>query len=211
MRISQVLDATACIMLTGLGHSFGMLWLDIYYSSNNSISESVKSKKFLILSVVSLLINIANVGTHLLLASSIVSDRMSRFVDFNILNNIVAFLTSCFLIGCAIVSSKYIRIVYSGSFGANFSKRILFISFIISIVLEIKAIFPLVVRFFIARNTSFIGMLIYYTLMELLPLLAAFLILKVEQPDEEDYLPESLFETMLGKEDERLSNKLSAS
>ncbi|OMJ80950.1 hypothetical protein SteCoe_18656 [Stentor coeruleus] len=188
---ANAIDSLSCIILTFIGNLFTLLWLGLYFSNDSIHDEVRKSICFNIVAIILILLTLLDLAMHLYLVFLSQYNYNERLFGIILANNIVAFITSAFLVGCVINTSRQAKVIYSGNVGRKVSHRMIFISIILTLAYELKALSPLVVQKFVSGKISNELPLLYYILFELVPIIAVLLILKVEN-EQEDYLPSSL-------------------
>ena len=171
--------------------------MDLYFLANPSLTPEKKYKYFVIVLICVIVINAVNYTIHVVIAQGDGYDNLGKYNNFVLINNIVAFFTTLLLIGSGVFVSRFIAVYFVGIVGRTISHRILFISFIMGLAFEIKALLPILMQYMISSQkiryflfSSWV-VLVYYSVVELFPLLVVLFILKIN-PGDNDYLPEGL-------------------
>jgi hypothetical protein len=152
---ANAIDSLSCITLTFIGNLFTLLWLGLYFSSDNFHDENRKSICFNIVALLLIILTLLDLAIHLYLVffSQYTNDKRQFWII--LANNIVAFITSAFLVGCVINTSRQTKVLYAGTVGRKVSHRMIFISIILTLAYELKALSPLVVQKFVSGKIRY--------------------------------------------------------
>jgi hypothetical protein len=133
------------VLLTLLGNLYTMLWLDLYLSNHPQHTPETKSRIFFSVVSIILIITLFDLAAHMFIVFLLETDHTAQYYGFIIANNASSLMTSILLILVARLANKYVVLYFPGILGEKIGRRVKFITLIIVVSYEVKAIFPYVI------------------------------------------------------------------